>query len=60
MTIHPSVDDGAIWTTIEVLHTGPAAYSDLAVLPNGQAACLYECGLRHPYETITFARLTIA
>ena len=39
-----------------MLHAGPAAYSCLAVLPEGGIGCLYERGDKGPYETITFAR----
>jgi sialidase-1 len=35
------------------------AYSDLAVLGNGEIACLYEMGKKGPYETIMFARFSL-
>jgi sialidase-1 len=38
-----------------VLHAGPSAYSDLAVLANGEIGCLYEAGRTHAYESIVFA-----
>ena len=38
-----------------MLHAGPSAYSDLAVLADGEIACLYEAGQAHPYESIVFA-----
>jgi len=60
MTVRLSRDDGATWTTSRTLHAGPSAYSDLADLGDGQAACLYECGAANPYETITFARVSLA
>ncbi len=55
------LSDGAegSWPHGKVLHPGPAAYSSLAVLPDGTAACLYECGEDHPYETITLARFDL-
>jgi hypothetical protein len=42
------------------LHPGPAAYSYLAVLPGGDAACLYEAGDEHPYASIAYARFPLA
>ncbi len=56
MTLRTSTDEGKTWPASKVLHEGPAAYSDLAVLPDGTVCCLYERGRQHPYETITFAR----
>ncbi len=56
MTVRSSADEGQTWTRQRVLHPGPSAYSDLAVLKNGAIACLYERGDENPYESITFAR----
>ena len=58
MTIRLSTDDGKTWPRARELHPGPAAYSCLTVLPNGDIACLYERGDKNPYETITLARFT--
>jgi sialidase-1 len=58
MTVRASADEGVTWTVLKELHAGPAAYSSLAMLPDGQMACLYECGSTHPYETIAFARFS--
>jgi sialidase-1 len=60
MTVRLSRDDGRTWTASRSLHSGPSAYSDLADLGGGQAACLYEGGARSPYETITFAWFDLA
>jgi sialidase-1 len=59
ITIRLSRDDGKTWPVARVLYEGPAAYSSLAVLPDGSIGCLYERGDRRPYETITFARFTL-
>lgn len=59
MTVRASLDDGDTWPRSLTLHEGPSAYSDLAVMPSGNAACLYERGAEHPYETITFARFPV-
>lgn len=55
MTLRASHDDGASWPDALVLHSGPAAYSDLALLSGGDIACLYEAGQTSPYESIVFA-----
>ena len=59
MTVRLSYDDGLTWPISKSLHAGPAAYSDLVILSPSQAACLYEAGSKHPYESIVFARLDI-
>lgn len=57
ITVRASLDDGATWPVQRVLHRGPGAYSDLAVLHNGNIACLYEAGIENAYETIIFAEV---
>jgi len=59
MTIRVSYDEGKSWPIARVLHPGPSAYSCLAVLPDGEIACLYEAGREHPYESLVFARFTL-
>jgi len=60
MTLRLSYDDGASWSKSMVLHPGPAAYSELARLPNGDIGCFYEAGYKGPYEGIVFERVKIA
>jgi len=55
MTVRLSYDEGGTWPVQRVLWAGPAAYSSLAVLPDGRIACLFEAGDRQPYERMTFA-----
>jgi sialidase-1 len=59
MTVRLSRDEGKSWAHAKLLHAGPAAYSCLAVLSDGQIGCLYERGEKSPYETITFARFSL-
>jgi sialidase-1 len=59
LTVRLSPDEGTTWPTARVLHEGPAAYSDLAVVPGDEIACLFEAGAKHPYETIRFARFPL-
>jgi len=56
MTLRVSYDEGQTWPVGKSLHSGPSAYSDLAVLPDGTIGCLYEQGKAHPYEQIVLAR----
>ena len=54
LTLRSSSDSGNSWTGSLVLHKGPAAYSDLTQLPNGNPGCLYEAGTSSPYQGIVF------
>ncbi|MBD3274030.1 MAG: exo-alpha-sialidase [Candidatus Marinimicrobia bacterium] len=54
MTVKLSRDGGESWPLQKLLHPGPSAYSCLTMLTEDTAACLYEMGENHPYETITF------
>ena len=55
LSIKVSYDDGKSWTVNRTLESGPSAYSDLAVLPNGEIVCLYEGN-----NTIIAARFNLA
>lgn len=57
MTVRMSRDNGSTWERICTLTEGPAAYSDLCVLPDGDAVILYESGETSSYENIMFARI---
>ncbi|MBV8879108.1 MAG: exo-alpha-sialidase, partial [Planctomycetaceae bacterium] len=57
MTVRMSRDEGASWTTLKEFGDGPAAYSCLAVLADRSVGCLYETGVKSPYERIVLARL---
>ncbi|MBN1341425.1 MAG: exo-alpha-sialidase [Phycisphaerae bacterium] len=59
MTVRISDDEARTWSTGRLLHRGPAAYSDLCVLPDRTIGCLYERGGKSPYEKITFARFDL-
>lgn len=56
LTVRVSTEGGNGWQHSRVLHEGPSGYSCLAVLPNGDVGCLYECGETDYYETLAFAR----
>ena len=57
LTLRLSADGGESWTQSVTIHDGPAAYSDIAALPNGKIGCLYECGEDQPYERIEWTIL---
>ncbi len=59
LTIRLSPDEGKSWVAAKLLHSGPAAYSCLIVLPDGSIGCLYEGGEKHANEKIIFARFGI-
>ena len=59
LTVRASFDDGQTWPASRVLHAGPSAYSDLAVLANGQIACLFEAGTTNANEEIVFSRFAL-
>jgi sialidase-1 len=60
MTVRLSYDQGKTWAKKLVVHEGPAAYSNLVVLPNGNLACLYEAGKLSAYEGIMFKELSFS
>jgi sialidase-1 len=59
MTVRLSYDDGKTWPVNRMVHSTESAYSCLTVLPDMEIACLYERGVQHAYERITFARFSL-
>ena len=59
LAVRISRDGGQSWSVARTLYEGAAAYSSLAVLPDGNIGCLYERGERGPYEKLTFARFDL-
>src|SRR5687768_1992802 len=59
LTVRVSRDNAQSWSAGRVLEPGRAAYSDLAVLPDGTILCLYERGAESPYERLTLARFSL-
>ena len=60
MTVRISYDQGKSWKLKKVVFEGPAAYSNLVVLPNGNLACYFEAGTKSPYESIAFQELSFS
>jgi sialidase-1 len=59
MTVKLSNDEGKSWKISRTIFSGPAAYSCMAVLADGNIGLLYESGDKHPYQKITFARFNL-
>jgi len=59
LTLRASFDEGQTWPVARVLHSGPSAYSDLAVLANGEIGCFYEAGATNANEAIVFRSLKL-
>ena len=59
MTIRTSFDYGISWVDSFAIHPGPAAYSDLVALSNGNVGCLFECGENSPYERIDYVNFEL-
>ena len=60
LTISVSFDEGQTWPVSRLIHKGPSAYSDLAVLPDGEVLCFYEAGKEFRYESMRLARFNLA
>jgi sialidase-1 len=58
MAVRLSDDGGATWPARQWIHLGAAAYSDLALLPSGDLALLFERGKTTAYESIVFTRFS--
>lgn len=56
LTMRVSEDDGKTWPRSIVIEPGAAAYSCMAVFPDGTVGCLFERG---NYEHLTFVRVAI-
>jgi sialidase-1 len=55
LTVRLSYDECKSWPVAKTLWPGPAAYSDLVASADGAIGCLFECGDKKAYETITYA-----
>jgi sialidase-1 len=64
LTVRMSYDEGKTWPVHKTLEPGMAAYSDLAVLPDGTILCFYEANnpaaaKPSPYGFLTLARFNM-
>lgn len=60
LTIKVSINEGKSWKSSKVLHSGPSAYSDLAIISPNIIACLFEAGEKTPYEKIVYSLVIIS
>lgn len=60
LVVRASGDGGNTWRRARIIHAGPAAYSCLARMPNGDVGCLYEAGDTALYERIVLAVFPVA
>lgn len=60
LTVKLSYNAGQRWPVGRVICAGPAAYSTVIPLRDGDIGVLYERGETNPYERITFARFSLA
>ncbi len=59
MTIRASKNDGLTWDRSLLVYPGPAGYSQLGALSNGDIILLYEQGRMEYSERISFARIEV-
>jgi hypothetical protein len=62
LSIKLSYDEGQTWPVNKPLEPGPSEYSDMAVLPDGTALCLYNRTIQDgekPRSVMTLARFTL-
>jgi sialidase-1 len=58
LTLRLSYDEAKTWLISKILWPGPAAYSSLATGQDGSIFCLFEHGVKDPYERISISRLS--
>lgn len=52
LTVYRSADRGQTWQPERLIAPGPSAYSDMAQLPDGRVAVIFERGEEMPYERL--------
>ena len=55
-----SSDQAASWSDGPLIHTGPAAYSDLVLIDAKHIGVVFESGKKKPYERIQFVAISAA
>jgi sialidase-1 len=53
MTLYVSKDQAKSWQQVALVYPNSSAYSDLEVTDDNQVVCLYENGIKSPYERIS-------
>lgn len=52
LTLRKSIDGAKTWQSSLVVHSGPSAYSDIALIDENTVFAVYECGDKYRYERI--------
>jgi len=60
LSIWMTYNEGESWPVCKTLESGPSAYSDLAVLPDGSILCFYEAANPSREQTSPYGFLTLA
>jgi sialidase-1 len=60
MTVRLSYDEGKTWPVKRLIHPGPASYSGLVRLPDGDIGLVFEGGEKHRREWIRFVRFSLS
>ena len=60
MTVRLSYDEGKTWPVKRLIHAGPASYSCLVRLPDGDIGLIFEGGEKHRREWIRFVRFSLS
>jgi len=58
LVVRISYDEGLTWPVERMISAGPSAYSDMTILNDRSVGLLWERGVAHGYQFITFTRLT--
>jgi sialidase-1 len=60
LTVRLSYDEGKTWPVQRLVHPGPASYSGLVRLPDGDIGLLFEGGEKHRREWIRLVRFSLS
>ena len=60
LTVRLSYDEGKSWPIKRLIHAGPASYSVLVRLPDGDIGLLFEGGEKHRREWLRYARFSLS
>ncbi len=58
LVVRISYDESRTFPVERPIYVGPSAYSDLTILKDQSVGVLWERGVTHGYQSITFTRLT--
>lgn len=59
LTVRMSYDEGKSWPVKKLIHAGPASYSTMVRLPNGEIGLLFEGGEKQRREWIRFVTFSL-